>query len=821
MGIRDNTHSPKDVEDIRQDTIEPSSNRPIRREDSNVSEFYDNSDGYDVDKDGSNDTLYFKPRRIYQLDQALLSRGTLMRSSAEDTSTNENNREQSNPNPERVLEDSTVNEYVPNLNYNQLLSDFEMGQTTKKSQRHNLRRHGQDSPSYSSSTTNIIKKNHQRGSQIPVTSGAPSVTTELSRYDSWSMSVSDEEEDIPEEENEMVKIARDKEYHKAQPISFKSTHSQVDPIPLPGKRTLFTPPSALEIERRMSYGHSTTVPNAGSFLQTFKLGSLKGREKRISSRPTSYDSASSSLTFLPDSTLSVFTELEMGPDEIGKLITKLPGDFCDLPYSRRKREIIELVPNKDYKLIMSLIKKFMLQRTTSNTSLQRKPIPGSGPSSVAIPQAAHMKRSRHGSIASQFLSTFSPTVPSSVNGDMNTDGLTLTRPDAVGNVILDHKLGRAIGAGAWGSIRECSDIQSGTRRAMKIVRFKENLNVKKHVRREVSIWEQLKHENILPLLNYKFEESYAMYCLTEFINDGNLYDLAVSWSHMSNSKISLSKRCELTIFLGLQVVSALQYMHSKSICHGDVKLENCLLKKDKAVGNWKVLLCDFGMSRNFGVLSKDTATNLGDDDDEEEEGYCEDEECLETASDSEVETISVLNEENTKITKYPSIPKSKSNSSIFATSKQSKLQKITKNRQFTHDDTELEIYSKRKQRYYGPALTSTNLAKKASEEKLKRIEGAVSGMRSLTQYRPASLNAVPIKKVSELANSSKSLQKTFGFHVNEQEETISGPHLSSQIGSLPYASPELLKESPLCPAADVWALGVMLYTCLLYTSRCV
>ncbi|KAM9925389.1 hypothetical protein OXX59_003914 [Metschnikowia pulcherrima] len=38
------------------------------------------------------------------------------------------------------------------------------------------------------------------------------------------------------------------------------------------------------------------------------------------------------------------------------------------------------------------------------------------------------------------------------------------------------------------------------------------------------------------------------------------------------------------------------------------------------------------------------------------------------------------------------------------------------------------------------------------------------------------------------------------------------PH--SHIGSLPYASPELLSPSPppLGPSADVWALGVLIYT---------
>lgn len=55
----------------------------------------------------------------------------------------------------------------------------------------------------------------------------------------------------------------------------------------------------------------------------------------------------------------------------------------------------------------------------------------------------------------------------------------------------------------------------------------------------------------------------------------------------------------MTIFLILQLLSALKYMHSKKIVHGDIKLENCLLQKGHKKSEWKVILCDFGMSCHF------------------------------------------------------------------------------------------------------------------------------------------------------------------------------------------------------------------------------
>lgn len=48
-----------------------------------------------------------------------------------------------------------------------------------------------------------------------------------------------------------------------------------------------------------------------------------------------------------------------------------------------------------------------------------------------------------------------------------------------------------------------------------------------------------------------------------------------------------------------QIASALEYMHSKEVCHRDVKLDNILVFRSDFS---RVKLCDFGESKRAGSL---------------------------------------------------------------------------------------------------------------------------------------------------------------------------------------------------------------------------
>lgn len=231
-----------------------------------------------------------------------------------------------------------------------------------------------------------------------------------------------------------------------------------------------------------------------------------------------------------------------------QLISKLPQNFTDLPFSVRRKLLADISPN-DFESVSKIVKKKFRKRQMSSPAVQ-------------------------------FLSSFSERSNKEVD-----------------NVILDHTLGGIIGYGAWGIIRECTS-SNGESRAMKVVRVK-NDTAREFFKRETTIWSQLHHDTILRLINVK-ETPSAIFCLTDRAYGGTLFDLVSKWGLFPSKTILAKDRLHLTQRYCLDILSALRYMHSIGIVHGDVKLENCLLLS-KDVSS-KVLLCDFGMSLRFRPL---------------------------------------------------------------------------------------------------------------------------------------------------------------------------------------------------------------------------
>lgn len=529
-----------------------------------------------------------------------------------------------------------------------------------------------------------------------------------------------------------------------------ASHAQVEPIPLPNASTRSAPLLAPET------GSPNTEP------ENFELPKVRRPTKKVSGN----DSVSSSLG---DVSIATLQELKMTPEELVELLGRLPSDFASMAYSQRKKLIMDILPNKDYRAIMSWLKKVMLNNSKSGNLLPNK-------GSFMSPAAS--ARSRHGSIASQYLSSFSPA--NIGGGSVGSAGSS--RPDDKGALLLGHRLGKIIGFGAWGMIRECVDVTNGDIRAMKIVRFRNNSKVKRQVIKEVCIWKELKHANILKLWKWKLEDDYAVYCLTDRINNGTLYDLVISWGEVESTKINKKCRCNLTTKLCLQVIDALKYMHSICITHGDIKLENCLLEKSEGGSDSdhreiKVVLCDFGMSTHFG-LSHSAPKNLME---ERLETNRRDPIRYKPPPDAHGEAT--INKLHASKSQSHLNSHSASGGKAANTRGMSQLQRLIKNRKLTHDDTPVGVSSL--PRTYGPALSSTHIT---SEPSLHHL---VSPMTKIT---PTMDVAAP--------------------HSSMDPSDVPDPH--SHIGSLPYAAPELLEPSPppLGPSADVWALGVMLYAML-------
>lgn len=568
-------------------------------------------------------------------------------------------------------------EYIPGLNYNDIIDRWQQEQTDdRRSQGIKFTNSNSNSYKNSSSYSNLFKKLYKQNKNN-------NNSLALTKFPTWESA--DEDNEITSDANNDA-YGFDSAVEKSTGITiprgsninlYRSNHTKVEPIPLPSLRTLMTPPSELEMKRRISYPlifnndtnnristtnqinsaensqylsnkppHSSlklrTLPS--SSVLTNQLSSLRRRGSiQIPPQRGNNDqtSVSSSLTNIPKSLDNIPS---LNREKILEIIDLLPDDFIAQPYSQRKKMVLKLLPPEqtdNYKVIMSLIKKYMLSSSKSNISLANNSVPNNSYSDDVKGNMIHMNDTltecgsinnnssvqnndigfqpphhhvRHNSIASQYLSAFSPSFISPTNRiassnncftSANLDNCVSTttlpmKPEEKGGQIFNHTMGKIIGFGAWGTIRECFDNDSGKCHAIKIVRFKNNEKMKEQVMREISNWQKLNHPSILPLIQSRIEDNGTMYSLTQKIDNGTLYDLVISWDSIANTKIPCRRRCRYTVDLAYEVIEAIRYMHSLNIIHGDIKLENCLLQEsNKDEPKWKLYVCDFGMSHDI------------------------------------------------------------------------------------------------------------------------------------------------------------------------------------------------------------------------------
>lgn len=107
--------------------------------------------------------------------------------------------------------------------------------------------------------------------------------------------------------------------------------------------------------------------------------------------------------------------------------------------------------------------------------------------------------------------------------------------------------------------------------------------------REVKIMKQLDHPNIVKLYQV-METEQTLYLVLEYASGGEVFDYLVAHGRMKEKEARAKFR---------QIVSAVQYLHSKNIIHRDLKAENLLLDQDM-----NIKIADFGFSNTFSLGNK-------------------------------------------------------------------------------------------------------------------------------------------------------------------------------------------------------------------------
>ncbi|KFP04393.1 RAC-beta serine/threonine-protein kinase, partial [Calypte anna] len=169
----------------------------------------------------------------------------------------------------------------------------------------------------------------------------------------------------------------------------------------------------------------------------------------------------------------------------------------------------------------------------------------------------------------------------SPNAEEMEVAVTKSRPKAT---MTDFDYLKLLGKGTFGKVILVREKATGRYYAMKILR-KEVIIAKDEVAHTVTesrVLQNTRHP-FLTALKYAFQTNDRLCFVMEYANGGELF------FHLSRERVFTEDRAR---FYGAEIVSALEYLHSRDVVYRDIKLENLMLDKD---GHIKIT--DFGLCK--------------------------------------------------------------------------------------------------------------------------------------------------------------------------------------------------------------------------------
>ncbi|XP_041918117.1 serine/threonine-protein kinase BRSK2-like isoform X5 [Alosa sapidissima] len=150
------------------------------------------------------------------------------------------------------------------------------------------------------------------------------------------------------------------------------------------------------------------------------------------------------------------------------------------------------------------------------------------------------------------------------------------------NYVGPYRLEKTLGKGQTGLVKLGIHCVTCQKVAIKIVnREKLSESVLMKVEREIAILKLIEHPHVLKLHDV-YENKKYLYLVLEHVSGGELFDYLVKKGRLTPKESRKFFR---------QIISALDFCHSHSICHRDLKPENLLLDEKN-----NIRVADFGMA---------------------------------------------------------------------------------------------------------------------------------------------------------------------------------------------------------------------------------
>ncbi|KAG5462075.1 MAG: kinase-like domain-containing protein [Olpidium bornovanus] len=201
-----------------------------------------------------------------------------------------------------------------------------------------------------------------------------------------------------------------------------------------------------------------------------------------------------------------------------------------------------------------------------------------------------------GTVQSRFAGHRAPPPRGLARPDWADIGRPLPAPASSRRIVASNRLGRTLGAGSMGKVRLATNLWSGEKLAAKIIpraavpvrpafpdAYNKDENKDTRVLREGAIMGLLQHPHIVSLREVVcYPDCYYMFM--EYVDGGQMLDYIIEHGKLKERHARK---------FALQIASALEYCHSNSVVHRDLKIENILVSKS---GSIKII--DFGLA-NF------------------------------------------------------------------------------------------------------------------------------------------------------------------------------------------------------------------------------
>eukprot|EP00546_Thalassionema_frauenfeldii_P016428 CAMPEP_0178899678 /NCGR_PEP_ID=MMETSP0786-20121207/3040_1 /TAXON_ID=186022 /ORGANISM="Thalassionema frauenfeldii, Strain CCMP 1798" /LENGTH=322 /DNA_ID=CAMNT_0020570575 /DNA_START=108 /DNA_END=1073 /DNA_ORIENTATION=+ len=158
---------------------------------------------------------------------------------------------------------------------------------------------------------------------------------------------------------------------------------------------------------------------------------------------------------------------------------------------------------------------------------------------------------------------------------------------------------REIGRGTGTIVHKCIERRNGKQYAIKTIPKKLNRTVDV----ETTILSEMNHPNIIGFNNV-LEDEKAVYVVTELCDGGDLFSAVVSNSEKKHKNFSDREAARII----QQLLEGVDHIHSKDVCHRDLKLENILLiKKNKL----DIKIIDFDLATKHYISDEPLSNPAG------------------------------------------------------------------------------------------------------------------------------------------------------------------------------------------------------------------